>query len=164
MSRELEQQVRDLTKRVRQLEDHREIALLVAQYGPAVDSGSMTAATKLWEPDGVYDVLDVDRWEGREAITGMLERPGHQAVLKAGCGHIVTSPHIVIDGDEATGRSHQLLVVWDKEEQRFWVMRVSATKWHFKRTDKGWKIATRTNHNLNGTEVPRSLFAYELED
>jgi len=164
MSSDLERQVKELTERVRLLEDHREIAQLVAQYGPAVDSGSMTAATKLWAPDGVYDVLDVGRWEGRKAITGMLEGPGHQAVLTAGCGHIVTPPHIVIDGDEATGRSHQLLVVWDKEEQRFWVMRVSATKWHFKRTDKGWKIATRTNHNLNGTEVPRSLFAYELED
>jgi len=164
MNTELEQQVRELTARVRLLEDYREIAQLVAQYGPAVDSGSMTAATKLWAPDGVYDVLDVDRWEGRAAITGMLEGPGHQGVLTAGCGHIVTPPHIVIDGDEATGRSHQLLCVWDKEEQRFWVMRVSATKWHFKRTASGWKIATRTNHNLNGTDVPRSLFAYELED
>jgi len=164
MSADLEQQVRELTERVRQLEDYREIAQLVAQYGPAADSGSMTAATKLWEKDGVYDVLDVQRMEGRGAIQTMLEGPGHQAVLTAGCGHIVTPPHIVIDGDEATGRSHQLLVVWDKEAERFWVMRVSATKWHWKRTDKGWKIHTRTNHNLNGTEVPRSLFAYELED
>ena len=156
--------MRELTARVRLLEDHCEIAQLVAQYGPAIDSGSMTAATKLWAPGGVYDVLDVDRWEGRAAITGMLEGPGHQGVLTAGCGHIVTPPHIVIDGDEATGRSHQLLCVWDKEEQRFWVMRVSATQWHFKRTARGWKIATRTNHNLNGTGIPRSLFAYELED
>lgn len=164
MSSDLELHVRDLTRRVSELEDLREIAQLVAQYGPAADSGSLTAAPKLWERDGVYDVLDVLRMEGRDEIGMMLEGAGHQAVISAGCGHIVTPPHIVLDGDEATGRCHQLLVVWDKEADRFWVKRVSAIKWRWRRTSEGWRIAERTNHNLNGAAAARALFADDSGD
>jgi len=164
MISDLEQQVEKLAKRVKQLEDYIEIAQLVAQYGPAADSGSMTAAPKLWAEDGVYDVLDVLRMEGRAEIQEMLESPGHQGVLEPGCGHIVTPPHIVLNGDEATGRSHQLLMVWDSQADRFWVKRVSASKWHWKRTAEGWRIANRTNHNLNGSEAARALLAFDPEN
>ena len=161
MSSDLEQQVKDLARRVRELEDIKEISQLVAQYGPAADSGSLTAAPKLWERDGVYDVLDVRRMKGRGEIQAMLEGDGHQEVITAGCGHLVTPPHIVLDGDEATGRSHQMLVVWDKDADRFWVKRVSATRWRWRRTAEGWRIAERTNHNLNGAEAARALMAYD---
>lgn len=161
MSSDLQEQIEQLAKRVKQLEDYKEIAQLVAQYGPAADSGSTTIPPQLWAEDGIYDVLDVLRMEGREDIQAMFEGPGHQGVLAPGCGHIVTPPHIVLNGDEATGRSHQLLVVWDSEADRFWVKRVSASKWHWKRTAEGWRIASRTNHNLNGAEAARALLAFD---
>ncbi|WP_405854989.1 nuclear transport factor 2 family protein [Streptomyces sp. NBC_01515] len=56
--------VEALTAKVRVLEDQVEITQLVAQYGPAVDSGSGEAAAALWTEDGVFDAIPHLREEG----------------------------------------------------------------------------------------------------
>ena len=77
----------------------------------------------------------------------------------AGCGHVLTVPHIVVDGDEATGRSYALNIRWDAEHERFWVARVSANTWHWVRTPEGWRVQERVNANLDGTAGPRAMLA-----
>src|SRR6266568_1288578 len=104
---ELRDMVRALAARVRALEDQVEIMQLVAQYGPAVDSGSAEATAALWTEDGAFDAVPHLRMRGRADITGMVNG-GHQTLIRNGCGHILTVPHIVVDGDEATGRSYAL--------------------------------------------------------
>src|SRR5262245_7341559 len=49
--------VESLARRVRLLEDHLEITQLVAQYGPAVDSGSAETTAGLWTEDGTFDAV-----------------------------------------------------------------------------------------------------------
>ena len=49
--------VSELRACVRLLEDHLEVSQLVAQYGPAVDSGSGAATAALWTEDGVFDAV-----------------------------------------------------------------------------------------------------------
>ena len=51
--------VEALAAKVRVLEDQVEITQLVAQYGPAVDSGSGEAAAALWTEDGVFDAIQM---------------------------------------------------------------------------------------------------------
>ncbi len=48
--------VADLAVRLRRPEDERDIARLIASYGPAVDAGAPDAAARLWASDGSYDV------------------------------------------------------------------------------------------------------------
>ncbi|WP_329556811.1 nuclear transport factor 2 family protein [Streptomyces sp. NBC_00696] len=151
--------VQALAAKVRALEDQVEIAQLVAQYGPAVDSGSGEAAAALWTEDGVFDAIPHLRMEGRDGIVGMVHGPGHQSVIHNGCGHVLTAPHVVVDGDHATGRSHALHLRWDAEAGRFWVFQVSANTWRWVRTSEGWRIAERVNANLDGTDGPRSMLA-----
>ncbi|MFJ2158594.1 nuclear transport factor 2 family protein [Streptomyces sp. NPDC087856] len=151
--------VEALAAKVRALEDQVEIAQLVAQYGPAVDSGSGEAAAALWTEDGVFDAIPHLRMEGRDGIVGMVHGPGHQSVIHNGCGHVLTAPHVVVDGDHATGRSHALHLRWDAEAGRFWVFQVSANTWRWVRTSEGWRIAERVNANLDGTDRPRSMLA-----
>ena len=151
--------VEALAAKVRALEDQVEIAQLVAQYGPAVDSGSGEAAAALWTEDGVFDAIPHLRMEGRDGIVGMVHGPGHQSVINNGCGHVLTAPHVVVDGDHATGRSHALHLRWDAEAGRFWVFQVSANTWRWVRTSEGWRIAERVNANLDGTDRPRSMLA-----
>jgi ketosteroid isomerase-like protein len=148
-----------LTARVRALEDQVEIMQLVAQYGPAVDSGSGDAAAALWTEDGTFDVAGHFEMRGRAAIAGMVAGEGHQSLVRNGCGHVLTVPHIVVDGDEATGRSYALNIRWDADADRFWVGRVSANAWRWTRTGQGWRVATRVNANLDGTPENRQLLA-----
>jgi len=148
-----------LLDRVRLLEDHLEITQLVAQYGPSVDSGSPEATAALWTEDGTFDAVGSISMHGRAQIAGMVESDGHQDLILNGCGHVLTVPHVHVDGDEAEGRSYALNIRWDEAQQRFWVARVSANTWKWARTTDGWRITERVNANLDGTPEHRAMLA-----
>jgi hypothetical protein len=153
--------VEALAARVRLLEDQVEIMQLVAQYGPAVDSGSAEAAAALWTDDGAFDAVPYLEMRGRGDIVEMVRGAGHQSLILNGCGHVLTVPHVVVDGDQAEGRSYALNIRWDADADRFWVARVSANTWRWVRTDEGWRIADRVNANLDGTAEHRAMLAPE---
>lgn len=148
-----------LTARVQELEDHREITQLVAQYGPAADSGSGEVAAGLWTEDGVFDAVPNLRMRGRDEIIGMVHGPGQQSLIRNGCAHVLTVPHVEIDGDRATGRSYALNIQWDGAAGRFHVARVSANTWTWVRTPDGWRVEERINAVLDGTAAHRALLA-----
>jgi len=148
-----------LRARVRQLEDHLEITQLVAQYGPAVDSGSAEATAGMWAEDGTFDVVGALDLRGRDQIAAMVRGEGHQDLIRNGCGHVLTVPHVIVDGDAAEGRSYALNIRWDAQAGRFWVARVSANTWRWVRTPDGWRIAARVNANLDGTPEHRQMLA-----
>jgi hypothetical protein len=156
---ELRATVGMLAAKVRALADQIEIMQLVAQYGPAVDSGSGEAAAALWTEGGAFDAVPFLRMRGRDDIAAMVGGEGHQSLITNGCGHILTVPHIVVDGDQATGRSYALNIRWDAGAARFWVARVSANTWRWVRTPKGWRIAERVNASLDGTAGHRDILA-----
>ena len=156
---ELRTTVDVLAARVCALADQVEIMQLVAQYGPAVDSGSGEAAAALWTEDGTFDAVPHLRMRGRDDIAAMVGGEGHQSLITNGCGHILTVPHIVVDGDQATGRSYALNIRWDAGAGRFWVARVSANTWGWVRTPEGWRIADRVNASLDGTAEHRDMLA-----
>lgn len=154
---ELRAAVEALTSRVAALQDQVEIMQLVAQYGPAVDSGSAAATAELWTEDGTFDAVPSMRMRGRGDIAGMVDGAGHRSLIENGCGHVLTTPHVVVDGDEATGRSHALNIRWDADAERFWVARVSANTWRWVRTPDGWRVKERVNANLDGTPEHRAM-------
>lgn len=156
--------VNGLLERVRQLEDQIEIMQLVAQYGPSVDSGSGDATAELWTEDGIYDVASLLRLSGRDEIADMVHGPAHQGLIQNGCAHVLTAPHVVVEGDEACGRSYSLNIRWDAATDRFWVARVSANTWRWVRTEKGWRTAERNNANLDGTPEHREMLAPQAGD
>jgi ketosteroid isomerase-like protein len=156
---ELRATIERLTAKVQVLEDKVEIMQLVAQYGPAVDSGSGEAAAALWTEDGIFDAVPHRRMCGRADIVAMVHGAGHQSLIQNGCGHVLTVPHVSLDGDRATGRSYALNIRWDAAAERFWVARVSANTWRWLRTAQGWRIEERINVNLDGTATPRDLLA-----
>jgi uncharacterized protein (TIGR02246 family) len=151
--------VESLAARVRALEDQAEITQLVAQYGPAADSGAGDAAAGLWTEDGTFDVVGHFMLRGREAIAGMLNGAGHQGLIASGAGHVLTVPHIVVNGDEATGRSYALNIRWDAAADQFRAGRVSANTWRWVRTSQGWRVAERVNASLDGTPGHRQMLA-----
>ena len=151
--------VEALTARVGHLEDQMELMQLAAQYGPNVDSGSAEATATMWTDDGVFDAVGAITMRGHEEIAAMVRSDGHQALIQNGCGHVLTTPHVVVDGDEAHGRSYALNIRWDPDADRFWIARVSANTWRWVRTPDGWRILERINANLDGTAQHRTMLA-----
>lgn len=165
----LKDELAALKARVQQLEDHRDLTQLVCQYGPSVDSGAADETTSIWTDDGEFAVVGGEHtftMKGSDDIAGMVNGAGHQGLIQNGCAHVLTVPHVVINGDQATGRSYALNIRWDAEADRFWVARVSANRWHWARTGQGWKVVERINSNLDGAAASRALLApqsYEQE-
>jgi hypothetical protein len=146
-----------LEARVRVLEDHEALAQLVATYGPAVDSGSADAAAAIWFDDGVFDVAGIFELVGHEGIAGMVNGDGHQSLIHNGCGHVLTAPKLAVDGDDARGWNYAFNIRWDAEADRFWIARLSANEWTFRRGPDGWHVVRRTNVNLDGGEMGREV-------
>ncbi|MFB6553133.1 nuclear transport factor 2 family protein [Streptomyces sp. NPDC056405] len=148
--------------RLRRLEDERDIARMMASYGPLVDGGDADGVAALWAPDGVYDIDEVFL-AGRAQIGDMVRSAAHQGWIRQGCAHVVGPPHITVDGDEAVAVCHSLMVV--HEDDRYVVRRATANHWLLRRADSGsgsgpgWQVVTRTNRILDGRPESPALLA-----
>jgi uncharacterized protein (TIGR02246 family) len=151
----LEVRLAALEERLRRLEDERQVARVVAAYGPLVDGGDAERVAALWEPDGVYDVDEL-LMTGRAQIAAMVDSPAHQGWIAGGCAHVVGPPHITVTGDEAVAVCHSLMVV--HQEGAFVLRRATANRWRLCRTRDGWQVTERTNRVLDGrAEAPELL-------
>ena len=158
---ELRDEIARMRTRLKALEDHVELTQLVSRYGPSVDSGSAEQTVQLWTEDGTFAVVGGEvtfTMEGHEGIAGMVNGEGHQGLIHAGCAHVLTVPHVEIDGDRAFGRNYAMNIRWDPQANRFNVARVSANSWRWIRTPDGWKTTERINSNLDGAAASRALF------
>ncbi|MCG7631809.1 nuclear transport factor 2 family protein [Gordonia McavH-238-E] len=140
--------------RLRLMEDERDVARLVASYGPLVDSGDADAVAALWTPDGVYDV-DGLYMQGRDDIVAMVRSRTHQGFIAGGCAHFQGPVHVTVNRDEATAASYSLLVLHD--ENGFRVHRATAHHWRLVRTTDGWKADRRTSRALDGNPYAPGL-------
>jgi len=151
---DLEAVVNELQARVQRLDDQAAIYQLIANYGPAADSGWSEMAASLWTEDGIYDA-QVGAWQGREAIAAMISGETHRKYILEGCAHILTMPYITIDGDTAVATCYGQLMRNDGDNFRVW--RVTATRWELHRDADGWRIANRVNKLLDGDPAAREL-------
>lgn len=142
--------------RLGRLEDERDIARLIAAYGPLVDSGCAEEVADLWTSKGVYDV-DTGCLEGHDQITEMVRSEAHQGLIHNGCAHLLGPPHVTLDGDEAIAVCHSLLLV--RVESRYIVRRATANHWLLRRGRTGWKVQKRTSRLLDGGPEARAVLA-----
>ncbi len=141
--------------RIRRLEDIEAIRNLVASYGPLADIGDAQGVAALWTEDGSYSVGDFGDAKGRDHIAALILSDTHQHLLTAGCGHILTTPHITLDGDSAIAVNHSVVLRHTGGSHEAW--RVSANRWELVRTDNGWRVQHRVNRPLNGDSAARDV-------
>lgn len=149
----------DLSARLRRLEDERDIARLIASYGPAVDAGDADAAAGLWASDGVYDVDDW-RMQGRAEVHAMVSSSAHQHLVGKGCCHFLGPCVVTVTGDEAVAVCESLVLVRDGDGYRVW--RSTANHFALRRIDRQWRITTRTSRILNGNPDAHALLTAGL--
>lgn len=149
-----------IERRLGFVEDELAITRLVLAYGPLVDSGSAAAAAQLWTEDGSYEFqADVAPLIGRDGMRQMVDGAAHHSHLARGCAHVLTAPHVRVDGDRAVATCYSLMHHYVPDTGRFQVSRVSANRWELERGSDGWLVRRRTNRLLNGSPDARRLFA-----
>ena len=88
-----------LEARLRRLEDLEEIRQLFVDYGHFLDHGDYAAYPRLFAEDGELMLGPIGRAKGRQEIEAMMIRVGG-----AGSLHLITSPIVTLDGDQAVAR------------------------------------------------------------
>lgn len=146
--------IEDLLGRLQRLEDERDIARLIASYGPAVDAGDSDAVARLWAEDGVYDI-DLMRMEGRAEVRAMVNSKAHQKMVAHGCSHFLGPAVVTVDGDTAVAVCESLVLVRDGDDYRVW--RATANHFVFRRIDGRWQISIRTSRVLDGNPQSHAL-------
>lgn len=130
--------------RLRAIEDQLAIHQIVSAYGPAIDGCNAAVVGSLYAEDGVYAVGDLEPFEGRAAIEAIAGREGHLSLVNAGCGHVQTMPHVVIDGGRAVATCHTMVV--QRGADGFFIGRLSASRIELSRNAAGgWQIDHRQN-------------------
>lgn len=150
-----------LEARLARLEDEREIAALIASYGPLVDDGADGDVASLWTGDGVYEV-DGYLMDGAEAVAEMVRSGPHQKLIAGGCAHFQGPSHITVHGDAAIAVGYSLLLV--HRDGRYAVARATANHWALHRTSAGWRVQRRTSRLLDGRPEAHELIAGPLKE
>lgn len=147
----------ELLARIQRLEDESAIQRLIMSYGPAADAGLASRAASVWLEDGVYD-WDADGvpHAGRAAVDEMLQGDGHQGLIARGAAHFAGPLLVEVTGDHATALNYSLIM--RREDDRFFLWRVSAVRWDVERVDLSWKVRRRTNRLLDASGAGRELF------
>ncbi len=154
---------KQLYERIRRLEDESEIRRLLMSYGPAADAGLTSFASSRWLEDGVYD------WDARgephagsSAVDEMLQSDGHQGLIAHGVAHFAGPLLVEAKGNQATALNYSLIM--RREDDRFFLWRVSAVRWDVERAGSSWRVRRRTNRVLDAAGGGRQLFAETLQD
>ncbi|CAN5155893.1 nuclear transport factor 2 family protein [soil metagenome] len=138
------------------MEDERDIARLVASYGPLVDAGEAERVADLWTDDGSYDVEGY-YMGNRSEIPAMVRSDAHQGLIAGGCCHFLGPAHVTVDGDRAVAVCESVLLV--RREGRNHPVRMGVNHWELVRMPAGWRTTRRTTRRLDGSPETRALLA-----
>lgn len=158
----IEKRLAALESRLNEAEDVLEIYRLFATYGPSVDSVSPESLAAMWTEHGVYDAGGFEPMVGRQMLRDMLFQDAHQGFVARGCAHVMSLPHVTVDGDTAVAIGYSR--VYARRDDHWVVERLSANRWVLARTAEGWRVLDRTNRLLNGSEEARGLLTGALID
>lgn len=152
----------ELLTRLRRLEDERDIARLIASYGPAVDAGEADAAASLWASEGSYDV-DGWRLDGRADVHAMVRSSAHQNLVAKGCCHFLGPCVVTVTGDSAVAVCESIVLVREGAGNgAYHVWRCTANHFTLQRVDGQWRIAARTSRVLDGNPEAHALLTKGL--
>ena len=146
----VEERLAALETRLRAAEDQLEIIRLLNTYGPLVDSGESEAAADLWIKDGAYDFSGGGRLTAPDQLVAMYESEGHKKLVSTGVSHFTGMPRITVNGDTAEAVGYSFVVL--KEGDRWYLWRAAVNRWSLVRTGEGWRIETRFNRTLDGSD------------
>ncbi|BBX17847.1 hypothetical protein CRI77_16670 [Mycolicibacterium duvalii] len=167
----LEARLHQLERRLTAVEDERDIARLIATYGPRVDAADAAGAAALWSSDGIYDV-EGWRMTGRGDVDAMVRSDNHRRLVDHGCCHFLGPAVITVRGDDAVAVCESLVVLraadgYAAREKTstadglpgpgYVVWRAAANHFQLRRVGGQWQITARTSRLLDGNPAAHAL-------
>ena len=161
-------ELRDLRRRVEQLEDEREIRYLIGRYGHYCDLGYHDEWIGQWAPEGVYDLVTVKRggagydgavrFEGHEALYSMLRDPDAHQKFEGRSLHLQDFNLVIrIDGDDAFAHGYSMTAL--REDKGIAIRSAGMVRWTLKRIDGRWHFTEKKRRNVGDgsafTDVPQ---------
>lgn len=162
-----------LIARLQRLEDERDIARLIASYGPAVDAADADAAAGLWTSDGTYEV-EGWRMNSSAEVQAMVASEAHRELVESGCCHFLGPSVITVNGETAVAICESLVLLrrpqplpdsgfdsqaWKSSAQEYMVWRASVNHFELVRAEAGWRISRRSSAMLAGSDFARRLLS-----
>ena len=92
--------------RLRAVEDRLELLNLEGAYGPAYDGADAEGWAALFAADGSYEARPLEGLPPGNFVRGRENLARFCATQHASGMHAMQAPHLVLDGDRATGRIH----------------------------------------------------------
>ena len=164
-----------LDARLQQLEDERDVARVIASYGPLVDSADAAGAAALWATNGTYDV---EGWQMSTSadVHAMVGSPSHRELVAGGCCHFLGPAVVAVTGDSAVALCESLVLLrsdeaspnridraaWRSAPGEYVVWRATANHFTLSRLDGRWRITARTSRLLNGNPEAHMLLTAGL--
>jgi hypothetical protein len=142
-----------LARRIRILEDERELRDLLARFAFNADLGRTKEYAELYTADAILDLrsMGLDRYEGQTSIledfiTGPASRRAGVAF------HSVTPMVFYVDGDTAEGEGYSLMFVRN-EDGSMAIVNAHYSHWTFVRQGGEWKIGSRNIRGIGSGEA-----------
>jgi hypothetical protein len=166
-------ELKDLRRRVEQLEDERELRYMIGRYGHYCDLGYHDEWISLWTPDGVYDLVTVKRdgagydggmrFEGHEALYGMLRDPTSHQLFEGRSLHIQDINLVIrIDGDEAFAHGYSITML--REGEAVNIRTAGMVRWAFKRIDGKWYFTEKKRRKVGDGSAFADVADYSPHD
>lgn len=147
-----------IEERLQRLEDIEAIRNLISRYSPLTDSGQAEAVARIWTEDGEYDIGGFTVAKGRAAISAAINSEPHRNLMESGSAHVLSSPHIELNGDNAVATCFSVL--FRRQSEAFETYRVAASRWELVRQADGeWLATKRINRLLDGSDEARQILA-----
>lgn len=155
--------MKTLEERLREVEDKFEIYDLIAAHPPSADTAAREYTRSVWLEDGVFDREGEQNHPGSaEALKPTPGSEAHSRAIASGLAHFSGLPSVKVSDDTATAVSYLQILVPNGHgptlevpnhgsSKGFVIYRVSANLWKFVRTEKGWRIKSRTLRVLDGS-------------
>ena len=152
-----EDRLRKLEQRLEDVEAKLELYQMFSAFGPSIDSGGDDNVVDFFSEDAEYrsNVATLEPVRGHKAIKAIFTGDMHQGAIKGGIGHVLSFPHIVIDGNKAIVINHSTIFL--KGEAGWQIVRVASNRFECERRDGRWFITARDNMALGDPEA-RALF------
>lgn len=150
-----------LERRLRAVEDRLEILDLEGRYGRLYDSREAEAWAELFVEDGVYEGRQLAGMAPQNAVRGRPALARFCATEPLNGMHTMHVPHVVVDGDTATGRVHFTFDASGTDEHGRRGYRTVSGYYDiaYVRTDEGWRIRRRVTTYLQRHQG--TLYDYE---
>ena len=143
--RTADQRIVDLERRVRELEDEREIHHVLIAYGFAVDSGDASGTAALYTADSRTVIDHSTEIDGAAGMHEMVLGPQHQAIIP-GAAHVMGPVSIAVEGDTAVAVGYA--TTFTRTDGAVGVWRQSVNRWRLTRQPDGWHISERESRSL----------------